>query len=238
VNHFEQLLVVQAHDTHLDQLRHRRDTLPERAELEAQADDLARLDAGLADAEGRKHELVARQRRIEDEVATVEAKAADVDTTLYKSGTITSPREAQTLADELESLHKRQRRLEDDVIELMEAIEPIDGELDQLGAERDALGTRIDQTREALQTSETSVDAELAEVEAQRLDAAAGVDDSRLAEYEQLRKQLGGIAVAKLTSGTCGGCNLFLSAVEIDRIKGLSPDDAAYCEECGRLLVH
>jgi predicted nucleic acid-binding Zn-ribbon protein len=237
VNPFEQLLIVQTHDTHLDQLRHRRDSLPERAELESQSEELARLDAGLADAEGRKAALVVQQRRLEDEVAMVESKAAEVDNTLYRSGTITSPKEAQVLSDELESLGKRQRRLEDDVIELMEQIEPIDAELAQLTEQRDQLGGRMDATRAALATGEAEVDAEIRAVEDQRSEATAGIGDPQLAEYEQLRKQLGGIAVARLTSGTCGGCNLTLSAVERDRLKGLSPDVAAYCEECGRLLV-
>jgi predicted nucleic acid-binding Zn-ribbon protein len=237
VNPFEQLLVVQSHDTHLDQLRHRRDTLPERAELEAQSEELARLDAGVADAEGRKATLVTQQRRLEDEVAMVEAKVAQVDQTLYRSGTITSPKEAQALSDELASLGKRQRRLEDDVIELMEQIEPIDAELADLGTQRAELGTRMDATRSALASSEAEVDAEIGAVEQQRSEAAAGIADPQLAEYEQLRKQLGGIAVARLSAGTCGGCNLTLSAVERDRLKGLSPDEAAYCEECGRLLV-
>lgn len=238
VNQLEQLLIVQTHDTHLDQLRHRRDSLPERADLEAQTDDLARVDAALADAEGRKAVLVSQQRKIEDEVALIEAKVVEVDNTLYRSGTITSPREAQAYADELESLGRRQRRLEDDVIELMEQIEPIDGELGSLGEERDSLGGRMEATRVALAEAEREVDSEIATVDGERATASSGIDAARLAEYEQLRKQLGGIAVARLSGGTCGGCNLTLSAVERDRFKSLSPDDAAYCEECGRLLVH
>jgi predicted nucleic acid-binding Zn-ribbon protein len=238
VNQLEQLLIVQTHDTHLDQLRHRRDSLPERAELEAQTTDLARVDAAVADAEARKAVLVSQQRKIEDEVALIEDKAAEVDNTLYRSGTITSPREAQAYADELESLGKRQRRLEDDVIELMEQIEPIDGELTSLGDERTQLGNRMDETERALASVEGEVDREITDVDRERTSAAIGIDATRLAEYEQLRKQLGGIAVARLTGGTCGGCNLTLSAMERDRFKGLAPDDAAYCEECGRLLVH
>jgi predicted nucleic acid-binding Zn-ribbon protein len=238
VNQLEQLLIVQTHDTHLDQLRHRRDSLPERAELEAQTTDLARVDAAVADAEARKAVLVSQQRKIEDEVALIEDKAAEVDNTLYRSGTITSPREAQAYADELESLGKRQRRLEDDVIELMEQIEPIDGELTSLGDERTQLGNRMDETERALASVEGEVDREITDVDRERTSAAIGIDATRLAEYEQLRKQLGGIAVARLTAGTCGGCNLTLSAMERDRFKGLAPDDAAYCEECGRLLVH
>lgn len=237
MNLFEQLLAVQDHDTHLDQLRHRRDTLPERAELESQSDELARLDTAVADAESRKGALVTQQRRLEDEVARLEAKVSEVDDTLYRSGTITSPKEAQALSDELDSLRKRQRHLEDDVLALMEQIEPIDAELAELGEQREQLGARMDGTRSALARGEGEVDAEIQEVEALRTTAASGIDAAQLAEYEQLRKQLGGIAVARLSSGTCGGCNLTLSAVERDRLKGLSPDEAAYCEECGRLLV-
>lgn len=237
MNAFEQLLLVQSHDTHLDQLRHRRDSLPERAELERQAEELARLDAARAEADQRKAELVSQQRRLEDEVALIEAKVTEVDDTLYKSGTITSPKEAQVLTEELDALAKRQRRLEDEVIVLMEQVEPIDEELARLASQSDELGTQIDATRAALTKAEAEVDAEIGEVEGQRLDAVAGIDEPRVAEYEQLRKQLGGIAVARLTSGTCGGCNLTLSAVERDRLKSLSPDEPAYCEECGRLLV-
>lgn len=45
---FHDLLRVQEHDTAADQLRHRRQTLPERAELLAVEDALARLEATLA----------------------------------------------------------------------------------------------------------------------------------------------------------------------------------------------
>jgi hypothetical protein len=35
----------------------------------------------------------------------------------------------------------------------------------------------------------------------------------------------------------CQGCHLALPAVEVDRIRKLSVDEAVHCEECGRLLV-
>ena len=56
-------------------------------------------------------------------------------------------------------------------------------------------------------------------------------------EYDRLRAALGGVAVARLVNGTCQGCHLRLSAVEVDRIRKLSPDEPVHCEECGRLLV-
>ncbi|MEZ5140978.1 MAG: C4-type zinc ribbon domain-containing protein [Acidimicrobiales bacterium] len=53
-----------------------------------------------------------------------------------------------------------------------------------------------------------------------------------------MRSQLGGVAVARLHGGACGGCHLQLPAAEVDRIKHLPEDQLATCEECGRLLVH
>ena len=40
-----------------------------------------------------------------------------------------------------------------------------------------------------------------------------------------------------MVGGSCGGCHLSLSAVDVDRIKKLPPEAPAYCEECGRLLA-
>ena len=58
-----------------------------------------------------------------------------------------------------------------------------------------------------------------------------------MGEYERLREQLDGIAVAELRSGQCLGCHLSLSAVEVDRIKREPADAVVHCGECGRILV-
>ena len=132
---FEQLLQVQAHDTHLDQLRHRRDTLPERAALDERRQAIADFDAGTAAVQEQRDVVGRDQKRIEDEVATIEAKATEVDKKLY-SGTITSPRELQGFQDDLQSLRRRQRQLEDDVLGFMEKLEPLDEELVKRAASR------------------------------------------------------------------------------------------------------
>ena len=72
---------------------------------------------------------------------------------------------------------------------------------------------------------------------AERDGLVGGIDADLLGEYDELRKRSGGIAIARLVSGHCGGCHLSLSAVEIDRIKKLPPEAPAHCEECGRLLA-
>ena len=43
--------------------------------------------------------------------------------------------------------------------------------------------------------------------------------------------------MARLSGNRCEGCHLTLSAVDVDRIRHLPPDEHAYCTECNRLLV-
>ena len=230
------LLDLQALDTQLDQLRHRRSTLPQRAALEALAGRRAKVLAGATGEQAERDTLARDQKRLEDEVAGVEAKAVAVDRQLYGGG-ITSPKEAQALQADLDSLKRRQRDLEDQELEIMERIEPLDARL----ADVDAELVTMDGEREALQAeldaAETEIDTEVASVEARRAEAAEGVDASLMGTYEQLRASLGGVAVARLDHATCQGCHLTLSPGEVDRIRREPPGVAAHCPECQRILV-
>lgn len=232
----EQLLAVQEHDTRLDQLHHRRATLPQRATL-ADLERTLQAHDREADAVREQRDALAReQKRLEDEVAAVEEKATEVDKTLY-SGTITSPRELQGFQAELEALRRRQRQLEDEVLALMEQLEPLDDDLSRRAEERARIVEQVEQVRNELEAAEREVDAAIEEEQRARADTAAPLPEDVLQRYERLRTQHEGVAIARLVGNSCGGCHLTLSAVELDRIKHEPPDALIFCEECGRLLV-
>jgi predicted nucleic acid-binding Zn-ribbon protein len=236
MSRWDALLAVQEHDTTADQLEHRRRTLPERAELDGAMAELAKLEQRTSEVEANRHELARSQQRLEDEIASINEKAAQHDKTLY-SGTIGNPRELQALQDEIGALKRRVGQLEDQEIELMEQIEPLDADLAKLAAERTALDGRAGELRARIAEAEVAIDEELASVRAEREALVGDVEPELLAEYDRLRPQAGGIAIARLVGGSCGGCHLALSAVEVDRIKKLPPEAPAHCEECGRLLA-
>ncbi|MEJ5253736.1 MAG: C4-type zinc ribbon domain-containing protein [Acidimicrobiales bacterium] len=236
MNAFEDLLKLQEHDTRIDQLRHRLSTLPERAARDAHLEQVAHHDEITGALAARRDELARSQRRIEDEVATLAAKVEEVDRKLY-SGTVTSPRELQALQDDLDSLRRRQRELEDEILELMEQIEPLDQQLAARAAERADLDRQGVELEAALAQVESGIDAELSALQAERAAIEQAIPADLLAHYENLRRRLHGIAVARLVGGQCGGCHLSLSAVELDRIKHEPPDALVHCEECGRLLI-
>ena len=233
---WDDLLAVQEHDTAADQIEHRKRSLPARKELEALMAEVGSMGEQAAEVESRKHELVRSQSRLEDEIASLADRAKQHDTTLY-SGTIANPRELQSLQDEIAALKRRIGQLEDQEIELMEQIEPLEAELARLRGEGGTIDEQARALRAAIAEDEVVLDEELAAVRAERDQVAQQVEPALLTEYEAMRPKLGGIAIARLVGGSCGGCHLSLSAVELDRIKKLPPEEPARCEECGRLLA-
>jgi predicted nucleic acid-binding Zn-ribbon protein len=236
MNPFAILLDLQAHDTAIDQRRHKRANLPERAEIVKLDRTLGALDTEAAELDATRGNLAREQRRYEDEATAIEEKAAAEDKRLY-SGTVTSPKELQSLQEEISSLQRRQNMLEDQVLDLMEQGEPLDSQLGDLAKRRAELAARRADAAAVLAGDEAGLDAELAQLATERSALAEQVTSAILAEYEQLRTGLGGVAVARLEAGSCRGCHLHLAAIELDRIKKLPADAIVHCEECGRILV-
>ncbi len=236
MNTWQQLLVVQDLDTHLRQLDHRDANLPQRAELADAEAALAVVRVEIEAAEAERHGLQKELKKIEDEVASVEEKVAHVESQLYGGGS-SDPGLLQDLQTDLDSLKRRISSLEDDELEIMEQIEPVDARLAELGDRRAALDDQAMTVTKALAEAEAVIGDERTGVLAQRAAATEGVAPEALARYESVRNSFGGTAVAALEGGVCQACHLKLSAVERDRIQHLSPDEEVTCEECGRFLV-
>jgi predicted nucleic acid-binding Zn-ribbon protein len=230
------LLDVQAHDLTADQLRHKRASLPERTAMAEQERAIAGVDAELSEVGGRLHELERAQKKLEDEVASVEAKAKAENDKLY-SGSVTSPRELQAMQEEIDGLGRRQRELEDEELELMERSEPLTAEVEGLEARKAGFRAEVDRLAGLVAEAEGDLDQQLAAVEADRATVAAGIGADLLATYDKLRDRLGGVAVAKLVGTQCTGCHLSLPATEMDAVRRAAPGAVVYHEECGRILV-
>jgi uncharacterized protein len=236
MSRWDSLLAVQEFDTRADQLAHRAETLPQRAELAEIGRQLAELRSRLATVDQRAGELSRSQQRLEDEVASLTERANQAEKQLY-SGSVTNPRELQALQDDVASIRRRIGQIEDDELEIMELTEPVEAEQAELAGERERLDGESARLTAALAEAEAEIDAELATVRAERAEVASGVPDDLWPEYNALRAQLGGVAIARLVGSTCQGCHLALAAVEVDRIRKLGRDELVHCEECGRLLV-
>lgn len=230
------LLDVQDHDLALDQLRHRRESLPDRVALAEQEAAVARLATELGELEVRLRELQLAQKRLEDEIETIETKAASESTKL-NSGTITAPRELQSLNEEVEALGRRQRHLEDELLDVLEPAEELAVEIDRLVQQRDLLAAQAEEIRGRIAVQEAEIDAASETARRERDEAAAGLEAALLDRYEKLRARLGGVAVARLEGAQCTGCHVALPAVELDQIRHTALDAIVVHDDCGRILV-
>jgi uncharacterized protein len=230
------LLALQDLDTHIDQERHQKSHLPERAELSQLERLMGQKRQTRSEAAVQLGEVASRQDAAERELKATEDRVAQVNIRLY-GGTVTASRDLQAMAADVEGLRKRASELEDRVLGLMEEREPFDSELAQLDAELAELEDRQREVSARLIEAEAELDADIAALSAQRPKTADAVPAQLLGTYERLRARLEGVAVARLMGGRCDGCHLTLPAVELDRIRHESAGTLEFCEQCGRILV-
>jgi hypothetical protein len=236
VSSLEGLLAVQERDTEVDQLRHRRATLPARttlADLEKAGAALAARAAAVGDERGRVED---RRAELEKEVTELEQRLKDLDRRM-RSGEVTATRELTAMVEQSESLKRRRSDLEDEELELMVALEPLDAELADASQRQAELGQQMDGLRLEVSHAEDEIDEELASAAERRASAVSGLPDSLMVTYERLRQRLGGVGAARLVGSSCSGCHLVLSATEVDRVRREPPDALILCEQCGRILV-
>lgn len=232
----ETLLVVQQHDVVLDQLQHRRDTLPERASLAAILAEAATVAARTQEVTEERDALARDEARLDDEARSLEARAKEVEAKMY-SGEVTSPRELQAMQADVDQLQRHRRDVENRELEIMEQREPVDGELGSLAERRAVLAAESATLGDALAASEREIDAEM-QVERDARDAlVAGIDAALVAAYEQRRARAQGVGIARLVGTTCQGCHLTIPSTEAERIKRAPEGSIESCDNCGCLLV-
>jgi predicted nucleic acid-binding Zn-ribbon protein len=228
------LLDLQAIDTVVAQLDHRRRTLPELAELSTQAREISSLEDERLRAQVAVDDVARDVARMEKDVEQVRVRA-DRDRARLDAGTGPA-KELEALQHELATLTRRQNELEDAELELMEQQEQAQGVLDGVDA-------RLTETRATRGATEARRDDALGQIDKDREFRLAGrgplvadLPADLIALYERVRESTG-MGAALLRAGRCEGCRLELSGSDLSKIKATAPDEVVRHEECGRILV-
>ena len=230
------LLDLQAIDSRLDQLAHRRRSLPEHAEIDKATADHAALRSLVVAAEAQLGDTTRELTKAEQDVEQVRSRSARNQQRL-DSGAITSPKDLENLQHEVGSLAKRQSDLEDVVLEIMERMESSQTRVVELGA-------RLEHATVTLAEAETRRDAAFAEIDADeekvrrdREVVAVAVPADLLKLYTRLREQQGGVGAARLYQRRCEGCRVEFAVSDLNAIKAEPKDAVVRCDNCGRILV-
>ena len=230
------LLQLQAHDSAIDRLDHRRGSLPEDARLTELGDALGAVEQLTAEREGTLATVQRDQSRLEHEIDMVTTKARNEEARAA-SGRVTSPKELTAIQEEVAALKRRQATLEDELLELMEQRETLESELAELAGRRDGFSAEQAEVTKARDAALVEIDRELDAERAARDGVAPGVGDELRRLYDQVRARQGGIGAAALVGNTCQGCRVSISPVELAAIRKLPPEEIKRCENCRRILV-
>lgn len=230
----ERLLELQAIDTRVAQIAHARTHLPQLAEL-ADLEGKARLiDDQLIRTQTELGDVQREVAKAEADVQQVRERAAR-DQARLESGTGTA-KDLQALQHELVSLTRRQGDLEDVELEVMERAEAIEHDVAELSRGRGELTERLTALMAARDIRLAELDVEEGQVVAPRAGLVELVGAELVDLYDKIRTQ-SGIGAALLRHRRCGGCQLEMNSVELDRIRATAPDEVVRCEECRRILV-
>jgi uncharacterized protein len=228
------LLDLQAIDTTLAQLAHRRKNLPELAQLDklareisARSDERVRAQVDVDDLD----RDIAKQER---EVDTVRQRLAK-DRQRLDEGRLPA-RELTAIEHEVVALQRRQSDLEDVEIELLER-------RDQAQAALDGVEARLQEASAEREDTERAKDEKLAEI-AKEAEWKAGARKPLVADlpadlvtlYEKIREG-GGVGAALVQHGRCGACRIDLAGADRARVKAAAPDEVVRCEECRSIMV-
>lgn len=231
-----QLLELQAFDTKLAQLVHKRKNLPEIegvAEVESRIADMSgALIASRTAASDLKRELT----KAEDDVAQVVARLKR-DQERLDSGSVTA-KDATALLGEIERLTGRQSELEEIELDVMDRLESHNFVLEQLESQNTAMEADLNAAKDALAKADADVVTQGKALVVERDAAAAKIGDAPLlALYAKVKQQNSGIGAAALVGNRCGGCRIELNPVELAAAKAAAEDQIVRCEDCSRILV-
>jgi predicted nucleic acid-binding Zn-ribbon protein len=217
-------------DRQLDQSRARldqiRQTLENDVELRAVLErvESARKEKSLADGDLREAEAHVKNQQVKIEQA---------DGSLY-GGQVRNPKELQDLQNEVAALKRHLATLEERELEAMQRAETGEAALNDAQSGLDVFQTALGSQNGRLIEEQNILMKDLDRLNAERKAIVAALAGQALEQYENLRQNRRGLAVAEVSENTCSACGTTLTPAL--RQNARSTTQIAHCPACGRIL--
>ncbi len=180
--------------------------------------------------------LVERAASLERDAAAARERASAIGARLEAA--TGAGRELEAMAHERDVLLARAVQLEDEQLELLEALEPLDVRDAELRAAATTARDRAAAAAASAAEERADATSTLEGLDAERPSLAASVEPSLLARYDAVAARSGGVGAARLIDGRCGACRVSVPSALLDQLQhALDPAFVVPCDECGRLLA-
>lgn len=173
------------------------------------------------------------RRTAEAERSAQRAKIGQTESSLY-GGSVRNPKELQDLQADLVSLQKRLATTEEQELEAMMSVEAAETQVRAAEARVGAIQARLEQEHHKLIEERAGLTRDLESLQAERQAALGTVAREFLAQYESLRQQRRGVAVAEVSDNACAACGTTLTAALQQNAR--HANQLTFCPSCGRIL--
>lgn len=226
----EMLLKLQVIDYDLGELERSKEYIPDMMEnLER---EITEAEEKFKIAETELAESKLEQKSLELELSSRQEELKKLQNQMLA---IKTNKEYDALVSQIDGVKEHINEMETRVLELIEKIEKIDGEI---GGYKDKAKDIVGQNKkqlDILQEKMDSVGTKVKMKEDDRNNLKIRIPRSVMSTYDRIRKNRGGAAVVSVNKRACGGCYKALSPHLIQEIK--RGQRMITCDSCGRILI-
>jgi predicted nucleic acid-binding Zn-ribbon protein len=143
-------------------------------------------------------------------------------------------KELQALQREIEQIKQSNSETEDQMIEIMEAIDVIKTDIKGKEEEMAVMRAEWDQKQKELETQISGIEQAVSEAATRRKTIAAQIGRDLISRYELIFSRRGGTAVVEVTGGICQGCYMNIPPQLWNEI--IRSEKVHLCPSCQRIL--
>ena len=227
----ERLLILQDRDRKIRRIQGELAHIePERQMLKTKA---AAAQAALENAKSRVKQIESDRKNLELEVETKKQMISRYANQQFQTR---KNEEYRALAHEIDTCKAEIFKIEDQEIGLMEQAEAAQKEIMRLTREGNDTRKLVDEQVAQLDAREENLKKELGELEANREELAAAVEEGDRGRYERLVRNKGENVVVGVQHGVCGGCHMKLPPQLL--VMCQAEKEVVTCSNCGRILYY
>ncbi len=224
------LIKLQQIDTRLDQLVLQKGDLP--AMIERVEEDLNEKQQRVADLKTQIEKLMHDRKMFEVEIEASKAQLKKYEDQLFQ---VKTNKEYDAISTEIETKKIEIEDLENKVMQTLEDEEQFEKEIKELEEEIRQLESQLKEYQKELKEIEQQTREEEQQLLKERHVVEQTIEKRFLKRYNRIREAKGGVAVAAVQRGSCGGC---FSVIPPQKIVEIRESNRIYtCEHCGRILV-
>jgi uncharacterized protein len=225
----KQLIRLQSIDTSIQELRGRIDKFP--GISKALDEKLRSSQAVLEATKDKNKNNQTNRKKLETEITTIEAKISKYRDQMLS---VKTNEEYRALQHEIEHAQKAIRKIEDDILNLMQEAETAQTDIKAAEARLKEDQQKVNVERSALQEENKRDMSALDSYLKERREIEAAVSSDLIPRYERVKKHRGGVAVGPARDYVCELCQVRIRPQVFQEIR--KNDQIIACDACQRIL--